>query len=302
MLSLSAPHFPYSATTILRRHSSAASISYSLKPQPPQPPPEPPESPDLRRPEKSLGSSPSSSSPTPKAPLKNPLKGLTSRSSVSQPEAASKVSSFGSALASKLRLSSKLSPPPPPPPPVLEETQFRDDSSSRRDTSPRTEETRVFRQEGKIFVGNLPTWIKKPELEEFFRQFGPIETTILIKGHREVEKNAGFGFVIYAAEKSAMKAVEFDGVEFHGRVLTVKLDDGKRLKTKAEQRARWVEQEGEEGEDAKMSSKSSWHQEREGSRKTLQRILDSDGDNWQAVVSAFEKINKVLANILFLCL
>lgn len=89
-----------------------------------------------------------------------------------------------------------------------------------------------------------------------------------------------------------MKAVEFDGVEFHGRVLTVKLDDGKRLKTKAEQRARWVEAEGEE-EDAKMSSKSSWHQEREGSRKTLQRILDSNGDNWQAVVSAFEKINKV---------
>lgn len=298
VLSLSAPHFPYSATTILRRHSPAASISYSLKPQPPQPPPEPPESPDLRRPEKSLGSSPSSSSPNkPKVALKNPLKGL----SASQPEAASKVSSFGSALASKLRLSSKLSPPPPPPPPPVEEThQFRDDSSSRRDTNPKVEETREFRQEGKIFVGNLPTWIKKPELEEFFRQFGPIETTILIKGHREVEKNAGFGFVIYAAEKSAMKAVEFDGVEFHGRVLTVKLDDGKRLKTMAEQRARWVEQEGEEGEDAKMSSKSSWHQEREGSRKTLQRILDSDGDNWQAVVSAFEKINKVLANILFM--
>ncbi|KAH0907923.1 hypothetical protein HID58_039750 [Brassica napus] len=292
VLSLSAPRFPYSSATILRRHSPASSISYSLKPQPPQPPPEPPESPDLRRPEKSLGSSSSSSSPPPKIPLKNPLKGLTNpnRSSTSplvQSEVASKVSSFGSALASKLRLSSKLSPPPPPPPPPVEVTQFRDDLQT--DTKPK--ETREFRQEGKIFVGNLPTWIKKPEFEEFFRQFGPIETTILIKGHHEVEKNAGFGFIIYAAEKSAMKAVEFDGVEFHGRVLTVKLDDGKRLKTKAEQRARWVEAEGEE-EDAKMSSKSSWHQEREGSRKTLQRILDSNGDNWQAVVSAFEKINK----------
>lgn len=302
VLSLSAPHFPYSAT-ILRRHSPMASISFSLKPppQPPQPPPEPPESPpDLRRPEKSLGSSSSSSSPSPipspKTPLKiNPLKGLTNRSSVSplvQSEVSSKVSSFGSSLASKLRLSSKLSPPPPPPPPLVEETQFRDDM--RNDTKPPEEETPKpqpeFRQEGKIFVGNLPTWIKKPEFEEFFRQFGPIENVILIKGHHEVEKNAGFGFIIYAAEKSAMKAVEFDGVEFHGRILTVKLDDGKRLKTKAEQRVRWV-QEGEE--DAKMSNKSSWHQEREGSRKSLQRILDTNGDNWQAVISAFEKINKV---------
>lgn len=298
VLSLSAPHFPYSAT-ILRRQSAVTSISYSLKPptQPPQPSPEPPESPDLRRPEKSLGSSSSaSSSPSPKTPLTNPLKGLTNRSSVSpliQSEVASKVSSFGSSLAAKLRLSSKLSPPPPPPPPPpQEETQFRDDS--RRDTKPPKEETRKpepeFRQDGKIFVGNLPTWIKKPEFEEFFRQFGPIENVILIKGHHEVEKNAGFGFVIYAEEKSAMKAVEFDGVEFHGRVLTVKLDDGKRLKTKAEQRVRWV-QEGEE--DAKMSNKSWWHQEREGSRRALQRILDTNGDNWQAVISAFEKINKV---------
>lgn len=301
VLSLSTPHFPYSAT-ILRRHSPLASISFSLKPppQPPQPPPDPPESPDLRRPEKSLGSSSSSSpspSPSPKTPLKiNPLKGLTNRSSVSplvQPEVSSnKVSSFGSSLASKLRLSSKLSPPPPPPPAPVEETQFRDDF--RSDTKPPKEETRKpqpeFRQEGKIFVGNLPTWIKKPDFEEFFRQFGPIENVILIKGHHEVEKNAGFGFIIYAAEKSAMKAVEFDGVEFHGRILTVKLDDGKRLKTKAEQRVRWV-QEGEE--DAKLSNKSSWHQEREGSRKSLQRILDTNGDNWQAVISAFEKINKV---------
>lgn len=309
LLSLSTPHFPFSAT-ILGRHSPVASISFSLKPppQPPQPPPEPPESPDLRRPEKSVGSSSlPSTSPLPKTPLKNPLKGFTNRSSVSplvQSEVSSKVSSFGSALASKLRLSSKLSPPPPPPPPPpVEETQFRDDL--RSDTKPPKVETRKpepeFRQLGKIFVGNLPTWIKKPEFEEFFRQFGPIENMILIKGHHEVEKNAGFGFIIYAAEKSAMKAVEFDGVEFHGRVLTVKLDDGKRLKTKAEQRVRWVE-EGEE-EDAKMSNKSSWHQEREGSRKTLQRILDTNGDNWQAVVSAFEKINKVchLLTSLLLC-
>ncbi|CAH1445625.1 unnamed protein product [Lactuca virosa] len=54
----------------------------------------------------------------------------------------------------------------------------------------------------------------------------------------------GFGFVIYGgttAENSAMKAVEFDGMEFHGRVLTVKLDDGRRMKEKSADRARWIE-------------------------------------------------------------
>ena len=95
-------------------------------------------------------------------------------------------------------------------------------------------------------MGNLPLWIKKPELAKFFRQFGPIQNVILIKGHNETDRNMGFGFVIYGgcgAEKSAMKAVDFDGVEFHGRVLTVKLDDGRRMKEKSAERARWVEEE-----------------------------------------------------------
>lgn len=147
-----------------------------------------------------------------------------------------------------------------------------------------------FVEKGKIFVGNLPLWIKKNEVAEFFRQFGPIKNVILIKGYDDTERNMGFGFVIYGgptAEKSAMKAVEFDGIEFHGRVLTVKLDDGRRLKGKTEQRMRWVE--GKEGEDYR----SKWHEEREGSRKELRKVLETQPENWQAVVRAFEKIKKV---------
>lgn len=90
------------------------------------------------------------------------------------------------------------------------------------------------------------------------------------------------------AERSAMKAVEFDGMEFHGRLLTVKLDDGRRLKEKAEERARWVE--GHDGEEA---YRSKWHQEREGSRKVFRKVLETEPENWQAVVTAFERINKV---------
>lgn len=148
-----------------------------------------------------------------------------------------------------------------------------------------------FRQEGKIFVGNLPLWVKKPELTEFFRQFGPIKSVILVKGHDELERNLGFGFVIFdgvAAEKAALKAVEFDGVEFHGRVLTVKLDDGRRLRNRGEERERWVEEGGE-----KREYRSKWHETREDGRKAFRRVLDSVPENWQAVIRAFESIKKV---------
>ena len=148
------------------------------------------------------------------------------------------------------------------------------------------------RQEGKIFIGNLPNWIKKNEVAEFFRQFGPIKSVILIKGHGETERNAGFGFVIYGgsdamASKSAMKAVEFDGVEFHGRVLTVRLDDGRRLKVKSEERVRYLE--GFDG----VEYRSKWHEERESSRRSFREVLDSEPENWQAVVQSFERVKKV---------
>lgn len=159
--------------------------------------------------------------------------------------------------------------------------------------SPRIE----FRQEGKIFVGNLPCWIKKNDVAEFFRQFGPIKSVILIKAHEDTARNAGFGFVLYGgstAAKSAMKAVEFDGVEFHGRVLTVKLDDGRRLRGKMEERGRWI------GGDDGVEYRSKWHEEREGLRKEFRMVVETEPENWQAVVEAFQRIKKVHFSVISL--
>ena len=89
------------------------------------------------------------------------------------------------------------------------------------------------------------------------------------------------------AAKSAMKAVEFDGVEFHGRVLTVKLDDGRRLKEKTGERARYIE-----GDD-RVEYRSNWHEDREGSRRSFRKVLETEPENWQAVVQSFERIKKV---------
>lgn len=146
-------------------------------------------------------------------------------------------------------------------------------------------------QQGKIFVGNLPAWIKKNEFAEYFRQFGPIQNVILIKAYNHTDRNLGFGFVIYGgpdAATSAIKAVEFDGVDFHGRILTVKLDDGRKSKARAQQRDRWVG--GHDG----VEFPSKWHQHRETSRLDFKRIIETQPDNWQAVVRAFERIHKVL--------
>ncbi|MCD9558544.1 hypothetical protein HAX54_015947 [Datura stramonium] len=132
-------------------------------------------------------------------------------------------------LSNKLWLSNKLSAPPPPLIPTEGTSNDGDESDLYSADAEEMQKSSEFREKGKIFIGNLPLWVKKKELAEFFRQFGPIKNVILIKGHHETEMNKGFGFVIYGgstAEKAAMKAVEFDGVEFHGRVLTVKLDDG----------------------------------------------------------------------------
>lgn len=245
-------------------------------------------SPDLRRPitSKPLKTSTSRSSQYPDNPLKNLINPLRTNN----PPNPIVNSPPHDTISGKLWLSSKLSPPPPPPPPPLPPLQENEAEIEVSGNSEENEKGVEFREKGKIFVGNLPLWVKKNEVSEFFRQFGPIKNVILIKGHDELERNMGFGFVIYngnTAEKAAMKAVEFDGVEFHGRVLTVKLDNGQRVKGKYAERARWVEGK-EEGRD-----RSKWHDERDGSRREFAKVLESQPENWQAVVRAFERIKKV---------
>lgn len=138
-------------------------------------------------------------------------------------------------------------------------------------------------------MGNLPPWVKKSEVADFFRQFGPLKDVIVIRAHDAPERNAGYCFVVFGgptADAAAAAAVEFDGIEFHGRVLTVRLDDGRRLKARAEERGRWVAGEAE-------VYRSEWHEARDRSRKEFKRVVHSEADNWQAVVSAFQNIKKV---------
>jgi len=174
--------------------------------------------------------------------------------------------------------------PPPPPPPEPEQEQ---EAAALRQED--------FRQKGKVFVGNLPLWAGKPEITEFFRQFGPLEKVELVRGHDDPERNVGFCFLYYGGddpEAAAGRAVEVDGVEFRGKSLTVRLDDGRKGRARAEERARWVEA------GVAREARSPWHKGREDACREFRRVLESRPEDWQAVVSAFERIPKVVASLI----
>ncbi|BBG96857.1 pentatricopeptide repeat-containing protein, partial [Prunus dulcis] len=293
--SLSTPHYlntttPFSTLIHNQKHhssfspssSATTSLSFSLKPTPPplpnseNPTSSSPPSNQIRRP-KTLKTTPSPSKPTSKIPS-NPFRNLINPTHVPTAPIKSTTNINYHPFTDKLWLTSKLSPPPPPPPPPPQKENPEENRKPIKDAPRRIR-----------ICPKLSSSKRKNEVFDFFRQFGPIKNVILIKGHDSTERNAGFGFVIYGgstAAKSAMKAVEFDGVEFHGRVLTVKLDDGRRLKEKTEERTRWIE--GNDG----VEYRSNWHKERDSSRKELRKIMDTEPENWQAIVGFFERIKK----------
>jgi hypothetical protein len=46
----------------------------------------------------------------------------------------------------------------------------------------------------RIYVGNLPAWVREEELEQLFGPFGRIQT-VVVPSDRETEAGQGFGFV-----------------------------------------------------------------------------------------------------------
>ncbi len=73
----------------------------------------------------------------------------------------------------------------------------------------------------KIYVGNLPFSFREKELREAFSQFGEVTEAVVISD-RYSGRSKGFGFVTFAEEESAKKAVdEMNGKELDGREIKV---------------------------------------------------------------------------------
>ncbi|MCR4264256.1 MAG: RNA-binding protein [Candidatus Roizmanbacteria bacterium] len=73
----------------------------------------------------------------------------------------------------------------------------------------------------KLFVGSLSWDTKDDGLKQFFSQFGNVVSASVIT-YRDTGRSKGFGFVEYATEEEAKKALEgSNGQELDGRKIVV---------------------------------------------------------------------------------
>ncbi|KPJ85756.1 RNA-binding protein [Parcubacteria bacterium SG8_24] len=73
----------------------------------------------------------------------------------------------------------------------------------------------------KLYVGNLSFDTNEEGLRDYFSQAGSVESAVIITD-RMTGRSKGFGFVEYATDEEAQKAIEmFDGQDLDGRNLKV---------------------------------------------------------------------------------
>lgn len=73
----------------------------------------------------------------------------------------------------------------------------------------------------KLFVGNLPWSVNEQALKEMFSPFGEITEAVVISD-RYTGRSKGFGFVTFAQEADAEKAItEMANKEMEGRKIVV---------------------------------------------------------------------------------
>src|SRR5690348_16367794 len=75
-------------------------------------------------------------------------------------------------------------------------------------------------QQNKLYVGNLPFSVDETQLRGIFAQYGEISQLNLIMD-RDTGRPKGFGFITFASQQSAEKALEQNGKDLGGRPLKV---------------------------------------------------------------------------------
>src|SRR5690348_2340756 len=77
-------------------------------------------------------------------------------------------------------------------------------------------------QQNKLYVGNLPYSVDEEQLRGIFAQYGEISQLSLIMD-RDTGRPKGFGFITFASQQSAEKALEQNGKDMGGRPLRVNI-------------------------------------------------------------------------------
>src|SRR6185312_4478435 len=75
-------------------------------------------------------------------------------------------------------------------------------------------------EQNKLYVGNFPYSVDEAQLRGIFSQYGDISDLKLIMD-RDTGRPKGFGFITFATQAAAEKALEQNGKDLGGRPLKV---------------------------------------------------------------------------------
>ncbi|MDE2139239.1 MAG: RNA-binding protein [Gammaproteobacteria bacterium] len=76
--------------------------------------------------------------------------------------------------------------------------------------------------QNKLYVGNFPYSVDETQLRGIFSQYGEISELALIMD-RDTGRPKGFGFITFATQAAAEKALEQNGKDLSGRPLKVSI-------------------------------------------------------------------------------
>jgi cold-inducible RNA-binding protein len=77
-------------------------------------------------------------------------------------------------------------------------------------------------EQNKLYVGNFPYSVDETQLRGIFAQYGDISDLKLIMD-RDTGRPKGFGFITFATQAAAEKALEQNGKDLGGRPLKVNI-------------------------------------------------------------------------------
>jgi RNA recognition motif-containing protein len=76
----------------------------------------------------------------------------------------------------------------------------------------------------KLYIGNLSSEVTNDELQQVFSNKGFLVTSVRVICDREGGRSRGFGFVEFASQNDAERAIEeLNGTDMKGRALLVKV-------------------------------------------------------------------------------
>ena len=93
-------------------------------------------------------------------------------------------------------------------------------------------------QQNKLYVGNFPFTMDESQLRGIFSQYGEISELALIMD-RDTGRPKGFGFITFATQQAAEKALEQNGKDCGGRPLRVNIATDKPRTGGGGGRPRW---------------------------------------------------------------